>query len=278
MCGQHVPGAGQQLQAGFRQSAVERKTGWMTAEQAGLSRPWRMQGLLGRKRWDADALRDEVGAYAVEALGCADGVLVVDETGFMKKGRHSIDVARQYTGTTGRMENSQVGVFLAYAGRFGQALIDRRLYLPRDWAADGARRAKTSVPEEVAFATKPALAREMIAAALDADMPCAFVLADTVYGSDSCLRRMLEERGQSYVLGSTIVSDNQFDQVAFFPGEVEDRRKDSRVFDFDGAVFADYWKQLSAKHASYQALKNFRAYVRYHLSDHRILWAQFSNR
>ena len=121
-------------------SGVERKTGWMMAEQAGLSRPWRMQGLLGRNRWDADALRDEVRAYAVEALGCADGVLVVDETGFVKKGRHSVGVARQYTGTAGRVENSQVGVFLAYAGRFGQALIDRRLYLPREWAADGARR------------------------------------------------------------------------------------------------------------------------------------------
>ena len=113
-------------------SGVERKTGWMMAEQAGLSRPWRMQALLGRSRWDADALRDEVRSYAVEALGCPDGVLVVDETGFVKKGRHSVGVARQYTGTTGRVENSQVDVFLAYAGRFGQALIDRRLYLPRD--------------------------------------------------------------------------------------------------------------------------------------------------
>ena len=93
-----------------------------------------------------------------------------------------------------------MGVFLAYAGRFGQALIDRRLYLPRDWAAEGARRAKTSVPEEVAFATKPALAREMIGDALDTGMACAFVLADTVYGSDSRLRRMLEERRQNYVL------------------------------------------------------------------------------
>ncbi len=181
-------------------SGIERKTGWMMAEQAGLSRPWRMQGLLGRNRWDADALRNEVRAYAVEALGCPDGVLVVDETGFVKKGRHSVGVARQYTGTAGRVENSQVGVFLAYAGRFGQALIDRRLYLPRDWAEDGARRAKTGVPEEVAFATKPVLAREMIGEALDTGVPCAFVLADAVYGSDSGLRRMLEERGQSYVL------------------------------------------------------------------------------
>ena len=181
-------------------SGIERKTGWMMAEQAGLSRPWRMQGLLGRNRWEADALRDEVRAYAVEALGCADGVLVVDETGFVKKGRHSVGVARQYTGTAGRVENSQVGVFLAYASRFGQALIDCRLYLPRGWAEDGARRAKAHVPEEVAFATKPVLAREMIGDALDAGIPCAFVLADAVYGSDFRLRQMLEERGQSYVL------------------------------------------------------------------------------
>ncbi|MDE0409269.1 MAG: IS701 family transposase, partial [Alphaproteobacteria bacterium] len=181
-------------------SGIERKTGWMMAEQAGLPGPWRMQALLGKSRWDADALRDEVRAYAIEALGCPDGVLVVDETGFVKKGRHSVGVARQHTGTAGRVENSQVGVFLAYAGRFGQALIDRRLYLPREWAEDGARRTKTQVPAEIAFATKPVLARAMIGEALDAGVPCAFVLADAVYGSDTGLRRMLEERGQSYVL------------------------------------------------------------------------------
>ncbi len=112
-------------------SGIERKTGWMMAEQAGLSRPWRMQALLGRSRWNADVLRDEVRAYAVEALGCPDDVLVVDETGFVKKGRHSVGVARQYSGTAGRVENSQVGVFLAYAGRFGQVLIDRRPVPPR---------------------------------------------------------------------------------------------------------------------------------------------------
>ena len=125
---------------------------------------------------------------------------MVDETGFLKKGRHSVGVARQYTGTAGRIENSQVGVFLAYAGRFGQALIDRRLYLPKDWVSDEVRRAKTGVPAVVAFATKPVLAREMVARALDAGVPCAWVLADAVYGSDFGLRSMLEERGQAYVL------------------------------------------------------------------------------
>ena len=181
-------------------SGIERKTGWLLAERAGLERPYRMQSVLGRSRWDAEALRDAVRDYALEALGDADGVLVVDETGFVKKGKHSVGVARQYSGTAGRIENCQVGVFVAYASRFGQALIDRRLYLPQAWAEDGARRAKARVPEDVAFATKPQIACDLIAAALDTGMPCAWVLADALYGSDSRLRRMLEQRGQAYVL------------------------------------------------------------------------------
>jgi len=181
-------------------SGVERKTGWLMAEQAGLERPWRMQGLLGRSRWDADALKDEVRRYALEALGDTEGVLVVDETGFVKKGAHSVGVARQYSGTAGRIENSQVGVFLAYASRFGQALIDRQLYLPEAWAGDAERRAAANIPEHIGFATKTTIARDMIATALDTGMPCAWVLADALYGSDSKLRRMLEARDQPYVL------------------------------------------------------------------------------
>jgi len=181
-------------------SGIERKTGWLMAEQAGLERPYRMQSLLGRSHWNADALRDEVRSYVAEALGDADGVLVVDETGFLKKGTHSVGVARQYSGTAGRVENCQVGVFLAYASRFGQALIDRQLYLPEAWARDDARRAKVQVPEDVAFATKPQIARDLIATALDTGIPCAWVLADALYGSDSRLRRMLEDRQQAYVL------------------------------------------------------------------------------
>lgn len=144
--------------------------------------------------------RDEVRAYVLEALGDPDGVLVVDETGFVKKGAHSVGVVRQYSGTVGRVENAQFGVFLSYASRFGQALIDRRLYLPEAWAGDGERRAKAGVPDAVTFATKPALARDLVAAALDAGARYAFVLADALYGSDSQLRRMLEERTQPYVL------------------------------------------------------------------------------
>jgi SRSO17 transposase len=194
-------------------SPAERKTGWMLAEQAGLERPYRIQSLLGRSSWSADALRDRVRDYVAQALGDEAGVLVIDETGFLKKGRHSVGVARQYSGTAGRVENCQVGVFAAYASRWGHALIDRQLYLPKDWAEDEARRDRAFVPPEVAFATKPALAREMVARALDAGLPCAWVLADALYGSDFQLRRLLEERGQPYVLA---VRSNQ--AVRFLDG------------------------------------------------------------
>ena len=194
-------------------SPAERKTGWMLAEQAGLERPYRIQSLLGRSVWRADALRDRVRDYLAQALGDPAGVLVIDETGFLKKGRHSVGVARQYSGTAGRVENCQVGVFAAYASRWGHALIDRQLCLPKEWAENEARRDGASIPTEVAFATKPALAREMIVRALDAGLPCAWVLADAVYGSDFQLRRRLEERGQPYVLA---VRSNQ--AVRFLDG------------------------------------------------------------
>ena len=181
-------------------SGVERKTGWLLAEQAGLERPWRMQALLGRSHWDCEMMRAVVFDYVIEALGDRSGVLVVDDTGFLKKGQHSVGVARQYSGTAGRIENCQVGVFAAYASRFGQALIDRRLYLPEAWAKDEARRRAAHIPQDVAFATKPAIARTMLADALDRGVPCAWVLADAAYGGDYQTRRMLEERRQSYVL------------------------------------------------------------------------------
>jgi SRSO17 transposase len=181
-------------------SGIERKTAWLMAEQAGADRPYRMQALLGRSLWDADQLRDEVRGYAIEALGDPDGVLIVDETGFVKKGQHSAGVARQYSGTAGRIENCQVGVFLAYASRYGQALIDRRLYLPESWAKDRARCERAAIPAEVEFMTKPKMARAMIEATLEAGVPCAYVLGDAVYGADSSLRRMLEARHQPYVL------------------------------------------------------------------------------
>jgi SRSO17 transposase len=183
-------------------SGVARKTGWQLAEQAGLARPYQIQSLLGRSSWSADGLRDLVRTEVLATLADPGGVLVVDETGFLKKGRHSVGVTRQYSGTAGRVENCQVGVFLGYASRFGQALIDRRLYLPEAWAEDDARRRAAGVPERVTFQTKPAIAADLIAAALDAGGPCAFVLADAVYGADSRIRHMLEARLQPYVLAT----------------------------------------------------------------------------
>ena len=136
---------------------VERKNGWQLAEAAGDATPDGVQDFLGRARWDADAVRDDLHAYATEHLGDADAVLVLDETGFVKKGTKSAGVPRQYTGTAGRIENSQIGVFLGYASRHGHALLDRALYLPREWAGDADRRGEARVPETVAFTTKPKL-------------------------------------------------------------------------------------------------------------------------
>jgi SRSO17 transposase len=223
-------------------SGVERKTGWLMAENAGLERPWRMQALLGRSRWDADHLRDKVRDYVAESLGASDAVLVVDETGFLKKGEHSVGVARQYSGTAGRIENAQVGVFLAYASRLGQALIDRRLYLPEAWVHDAQRRTAAAIPKDIDFSTKPAIARDMIAGALDAGLPCAWVLADALYGSDSKLRRMLEARNQGYVLAVRSnhclrrVIDGQFEQTD--PETLAD------------ALLADDWHSLAAGEGS----------------------------
>lgn len=177
-------------------SSAERKTGWMLSEQAGHERPYRIQSLLGRSSWSADALCNRVRAYVARALGDPDGVLVVDETGFLKKGVHSVGVGRQYSGTAGRIENCQIGVFAKYSSRWGHALIDRHLYLPKAWANDSDRRARAHVPEDVTFATKPAMACEMIARLLDEGTPCAFVLADAVYGSDFRFRQMLKMREQ----------------------------------------------------------------------------------
>jgi SRSO17 transposase len=219
-------------------SPAERKTGWMLAEQAGLERPYRIQSLLGRSFWSADALRDRVRDYLAQALGDAAGVLVIDETGFLKKGQHSVGVARQYSGTAGRVENCQVGVFAAYASRWGHALIDRQLYLPRDWAEDAERRAGASIPPEAAFATKPALAREMTARALDAGLSCAWVLADAIYGSDFQLRRLLEERDQPYVLA---VRSNQ--AVRFLDGWIPVQTDPAAMA---AAMPEEDWQTLSA--------------------------------
>jgi len=181
-------------------SAVKRKNGWQLAEQIGDARPWRTQRVLSHVLWDQDAARDLCRDYAVAHLGADDGVLIVDETGFLKKGEHSAGVARQYSGTAGRIENAQIGVFLAYASGKGHALIDRELYLPEAWCAGAGKRAAAAIPEAVVFATKPALAGRMIGRALDAGLPCTWVVGDEIYGSDRRLRMDLERREQPFVL------------------------------------------------------------------------------
>jgi SRSO17 transposase len=179
---------------------VQRKNGWQLAEHAGEATPDGMQRLLATARWDPDQLRDDLRAFVVEHLGDPGAVLVVDETGFIKKGTTSVGVQRQYTGTSGKVDNCQLGVFLAYAAPAGQAFIDWALYLPRSWTDDPGRCQGAGVPAEVGFATKPQLARDLLERALDAGVPAAWVTADEVYGQDPGLRGWLQNRRQPYVL------------------------------------------------------------------------------
>jgi SRSO17 transposase len=177
-----------------------RKTGWMRAEAAGDQGPWRQQAILGRGRWDADDLRDIVREYALETLADDEAVLVIDETGFLKQGRMSCGVARQYTGSAGKITNCQIGVFACYVSRHGHAFIDRALYLPKEWTDHGARLKAAHVPDDVSFATKPQLAGQMMERAIDANVPFSFVAADTVYGTGE-IENLLRKAGKGYVLG-----------------------------------------------------------------------------
>jgi SRSO17 transposase len=179
---------------------IERKNGWQLAEYVGDATPDGVQRLLATYEWDADAVRDDLQAYIVEHLGDPQAVLVVDETGFLKKGPKSVGVQRQYSGTAGRIENCQIGVFLAYASPRGHAFVDRELYLPQEWAEDNARRREAGVPAEVAFQTKPQLARTMLERAFAHALPARWVTADEVYGNDRALRLWLEQRRIQYVL------------------------------------------------------------------------------
>jgi SRSO17 transposase len=191
---------------------VQRKNSWQLAEQIGEDAPYGVQHLLGRSDWDPDEVRDDLRAYVVGSLGDPDAVLILDETGFLKKGTHSAGVARQYTGTAGRIENAQVGVFLAYASRHGTAFLDRALYLPKEWADDPARCKKAGIPEGTALVTKPQLAKGMLQRAFAAGVPAAWVTGDEVYGSDGDLRRWLEGEGRPYVLA---VRANQYVWAGF---------------------------------------------------------------
>jgi SRSO17 transposase len=214
-----------------------RKTGWMRAEAAGDAGPWRQQAVLGRSHWDADALRDVVRDYALETLAEGDAVLVIDETGFLKQGKASCGVARQYTGSAGKITNCQVGVFAAYVSSRGHAFIDRHLYLPKAWTGDPDRLAAAHVPEDVRFATKPRLAVDMVERAIGAGVPFAWVAADSVYGVGE-VEMALRRAGKGYVLG--VASTTQFlswDKPAPVAGTAEE---------IAAALPASRWVRLSA--------------------------------
>jgi SRSO17 transposase len=179
---------------------IERRNGWQVAEALGERSPDGVQRLLRTARWEAEAVRDDLRAYVVEHLGDAQAILVIDETGFLKKGTQSVGVARQYSGTAGRIENCQIGVFLAYASLRGHAFLDRALYLPQSWTADAARREAAGIPPGVSFATKGDLAQAMLARAFAAEVPVAWITGDEVYGNDGDLRRWLEGQQRPYVL------------------------------------------------------------------------------
>ncbi len=220
-------------------SHCERKNSWQVAEWSGEASPYGMQYLLDRARWDADAVQSCLREYVKEALGSRDAVLVLDETGFLKKGTHSAGVERQYSGTAGRIENSQVGVFLCYASHRGYVLLDRELYLPRQWIEDSPRCRAAGIPAEVSFQTKPMLGKQMLERAFAAGIPCGWVAGDEVYGRDSKLRRFLEGRHQPYVLA--VAADQRLWR--------QDMRQ-HRVDEIAGQLPKRAWKRLSAGHGA----------------------------
>jgi SRSO17 transposase len=181
-------------------SSTERKNAWQLAEVNGDATPYGIQHLLGRALWQPDQLRDALYAYVVAHLGDPDAVLVVDETGFLKKGDQSAGVARQYSGTAGKVENCQIGVFLAYASRLGQTLMDRALYLPASWTKDAGRRQRAGIAAQTGFATKPELAQAMLGRAFASGVPASWVVGDSVYGDARHLRWWLEGQEKAYVL------------------------------------------------------------------------------
>ncbi len=181
-------------------SHIQRKNSWQLAEATGAETPHGFQRLLGRARWDADAVRDDLGCYVAQHLNDPQGVLIIDETGFLKKGNKSAGVSRQYSGTAGRIENCQIGVFMAYRSPHGHALIDRELYLPKCWIEDPARLSEAGIREDVDFATKPTLARRMLRRAFHCGLQVSWVTADEIYGRDSQFRKLLEKQGIGYVV------------------------------------------------------------------------------
>jgi len=215
----------------------QRKTGWMRAEAAGDPGPWRQQAILGRGDWDADALRDIVRDHVIEYLADDDAVLVIDLTGFLKQGKASCGVARQYTGSAGKITNCQIGVFAAYVSRHGHAFIDPTLYLPKEWIDDPGRLEAVCVPPDAGFATKPKLATRMIARAIAASVPFKWVAGDTVYGVGD-IEQQLRRAGKGYVLGvSSAHVFRSWGKRQPVAGKAEDIARTRRPSD---------WKRLSA--------------------------------
>lgn len=243
-------------------SAAERKNCWQLAEQAGHADPQAMQRLLRTAVWDADEVRDDLRGFVAARLGEAGGVLICDETGFLKKGAGSVGVQRQYSGTAGRIENSQVGVFLSYASRRGRALIDRRVYLPRSWADDPVRCAAAGVPEDVGFAVKPELALEMITDAAAAGMPAAWVAADEAYGDSGAFRDGVAALGLGYVVA--VSCDHR---VPAWPGGKRRLRADRIA----ASLPAGGWHRISAGTGSKGPRWYDWAWVSVHQSGHSLL-------
>lgn len=262
-------------------SPAERKNGWQLAEITGDPNPYGVQHLLGRAIWDADILRDQLRTYVTDYLADDHAIGVIDETGFLKKGRHSAGVARQYSGTAGRVENCQVGVFLAYASRHGHTLLDRELYVPKEWTDDQARCRAAGVPEQRGFATKPLLARQMLERALDAGVQLAWVTGDCIYGDDRALRLWLEGRPQAYVLAvsgkETVWIDGRQqpikDTLAAPPAEGWERisagagSKGPRLYDWQRLELADPprtgWKRWLLLRRSISEASELAAYICY---------------
>jgi SRSO17 transposase len=215
-------------------SPTERKNSWQLAEVSGDATPYGLQHLLRRALWDPDAVCDELRTYVTEHLGDPTSVLVIDETGFLKKGRHSAGVARQYSGTAGRIENCQIGVFLAYASQHGHVLLDRELYLPKEWTDDRDRCQQAGVPEDRRLTTKPKLAQQMLDRAFAAGVPAAWVAGDSVYGDDRRLRMWLESLPRAYVLA---VSGKEYVWLGW---------RQRQVKTILPALPADGWERLSA--------------------------------
>jgi SRSO17 transposase len=260
-------------------SRTERKNGWQLSEYLGYKTPYALQQFLYRSRFSADSLRDVARKYIAEKLGESDGVLVVDETGFLKQGKKSCGVKRQYSGTAGRVENCQVGVFLTYASRKGHCPIDRRLYLPEEWNDDPERRTGAGIPETVRFQTKPEMALEMIQSATEAGVPYTWVTGDCVYGDYSEIRRWLEQNGKCYVMGVSgkayywkgshqeKVSEliKALPEDGWFPASCGDGSKGARVYDWFiqeiNPLAQAGWKRWVLVRRSKEAKNPFRAYI-----------------